>query len=78
MGQRQLRWRFWIEATCAVAAGIGLVLALVWPDWIESTLGAHPDGGDGSFEVAIPLVLFVLALGSAWAGRREWRRVAAT
>ena len=51
------------------------VLTWLWPDWIELTLGAEPDAGNGETEWSIVIVLGLAAL-AAWAfAGWEWRRL---
>ncbi|HTX41079.1 MAG TPA: hypothetical protein VMD25_04570 [Acidobacteriaceae bacterium] len=42
-------------------AGCLAVLAVVWPDWLES-FGVHWDYGDGALEWAVPLAIAVVAV----------------
>jgi membrane protease YdiL (CAAX protease family) len=61
-----------LEITLALVAGLFAVLAAIWPNWIEA-FGADPDGGDGSLEWAIPIVLVAAALVLGFVARRHWR-----
>ena len=61
-----------LETILALAAGLFAVLAAIWPGWIEA-FGADPDGGDGSVEWAIPIVLAAAALVLGFVARRHWR-----
>lgn len=62
-----------------VAAGL-LFTALfavtwLWPNWIELTLGAEPDAGNGETEWSI-VIVFGLAALAAWAfAGWGWRRL---
>ncbi|QIG42002.1 ABC transporter permease [Nocardioides anomalus] len=69
--------RFWVEVALSVLSGLALVLTLVWEEWIEEVFGVEPDGGDGSAEWLVFLVLAVLAVGSGVLARVEWRRLTA-
>jgi hypothetical protein len=65
--------RFWIETALGIVSAGCLALTLVRPRWIE-IFGIEPDGGDGSAEWKIALVLVVAtAVLFALAGR-EWRK----
>jgi hypothetical protein len=39
--------RFRIEAVITILLAALAIITLIWPDWIEITLGADPDGGSG-------------------------------
>jgi len=54
-----------------------LMFTAAWPDWIEAVLGVEPDGGDGSLEWAIVVVLAVGAVVPPVLARREWLRARA-
>lgn len=69
--------RFWVEVALSALSGLALVLTLVWEEWIEAVFGVEPDGGDGSAEWLVFLVLAVLAVGSGVLARVEWRRLTA-
>lgn len=69
--------------------GFGLAAGLVfaalffitstWPNWIELTLGADPDGGSGETEWLLLLALSLAALAAwAFAGWQWWVLRAAT
>ncbi len=65
-----------LEAGTALLMGGLSLLAVVWPDWIESVFGVDPDQGTGSVEwamVAVPLLAMVLF---GYLARRQWRRLA--
>jgi hypothetical protein len=70
-----LRRRFWLELCLGVACAGLLVLTAAWPDWIEEVVGVDPDGGSGSLEWAIVVVLAVCAITLPLHVRAEWRRV---
>jgi hypothetical protein len=61
-----------LEIILALATGLFAVLAAIWPGWIEA-LGADPDGGDGSLEWTIPIVLAAVALVLGFVARRHRR-----
>lgn len=69
-----LRLRFWFEAAGAGASSLALALSLLWPDWIERVVGVEPDGGDGSYEWLIVVLLAVITVGSSVLARFEWYR----
>ncbi|MBB5463602.1 hypothetical protein HDG33_007280 [Paraburkholderia sp. Cpub6] len=62
----------WIEGALAVGSAIALVATVLWPQWLEMTLGLKPDGRDGSsewgltFALATLTVLFVVRAGWTW------------
>lgn len=61
-----------LETTLALATGFFAVLAVIWPNWIEA-FGVDPDGGNGSLEWAIAIVLAAAALVFGFVARRHWR-----
>jgi hypothetical protein len=69
-----LRKRFWAEMTLGVISAVALTITAAWPDWIEAVAKVDPDGGNGSLEWAIVVVLVVSAVASPLLARREWRR----
>lgn len=72
--RRHLPALFWIETVAAIVGFALLVLTLVSREWVEELTGFEPDGGNGAFEVALPLVLFAIAAAASIAARREYRR----
>ena len=72
--RRDLRNRFWMECTLACVSGILLVLTLFWHNWIEVLFGVEPDGGDGSLEWALVVVLIGVTVAFSVLARTEWRR----
>jgi hypothetical protein len=48
-----------------------------WQDWIETLFGVDPDGGNGTAEWLIVLILLLLASVLAVRARLEWRRAQA-
>jgi hypothetical protein len=60
-----------VAAACATSA---VLLALLPPDWIEELLGFEPDGGNGFAEVALIIVLAVVAVAlAAGVACTRWR-----
>ena len=76
--RRHLPARFWIETVAAVVGFALLLLTLVSHEWIEELTGYEPDGGNGTLEVALPLVLLTIAAASSIAARRVYRRTPLT
>ena len=76
--RRHLPARFWIETVAAVAGFALLVLTLISHEWFEELTGYEPDGGNGTFEIALPLVLLAIAATSSIAARRVYRRTPLT
>lgn len=57
------------------AAGLLALLAMVtatWPDWIEILSGDDPDGGSGTTEWLVVVLLAVAGLGCALWARRDF------
>ena len=73
MTRRNVRYRFWIEAICAVLGSLLLVLTLISREWIEAVFGVDPDGGSGSLEFGLAIGLLAIAAVSGFLARREWR-----
>jgi hypothetical protein len=71
---RDLRRRFWCEATASGSSAALLGVTLAWPDWIELASRVDPDHGSGLLEWLIVLVSFMVAVCASAAARREWRR----
>ena len=63
------QWR--IEAVLAALFAVGALMTAVFPQWIEA-FGLEPDGGDGSAEWALVIVLGVAALVSAGVSRSHY------
>ena len=76
--RRHLPTRFWIEMVAAIAGVALLLLTLVSHRWLEDLLGFEPDGGNGVFEIALPLALLTIAALSSLAARRVYRRTPIT
>ena len=71
---RQVRWRFWVEAALSVAGFASFIVTVVGRDWIELVFGVDPDHGNGSLEWLIVLGLLVVASTTFAIARRERRR----
>ncbi len=69
-----LRKRFWVEGVLACLSGGLAVLTLLWHNWIEVLFGVEPDGGDGSFEWAVVVILLLVTGVLSGLARIEWRR----
>jgi len=76
--RRRLPARFWIETVAAVVGFALLLLTLVSHEWFEELTGYEPDGGNGAFEIALPLALLAIAATSSIAARRVYRRTPLT
>ena len=76
--RRHLPARFWIETMVAVVGFALLLLTLVSHEWFEELTGYEPDGGNGAFEIVLPLVLLAIAASSSIAARRVYRRTPLT
>jgi hypothetical protein len=64
-----------IEAAMAVVFAIWAGITLIWPDWIETTIGVDPDSGSGTAEWAVIIVLAAIAVVAAALARRDYLRV---
>jgi hypothetical protein len=69
-----VRRRFWYEVSLETISAVLLIITAAVPDWIEKVLGTDPDGGNGSLEWAIVIVLAVCAVALPLLARNEWRR----
>ena len=76
--RRHLPARFWIETMAAMVGFALLLLTLVSHGWFELLTGYEPDGGNGAFEIVLPLVLLAIAASSSIAARRVYRRTPLT
>jgi hypothetical protein len=63
----------WVETVLAAASAGLFLLTLVWREWIEAVFGVEPDGGDGSLEFALPVVLLCITITLSLLVRRDWR-----
>ena len=68
------RKRFWVETILACLSGGLTALTLIWHNWIELLFEVEPDGGDGSFEWALVVVLLAATVVFSVLARIEWRR----
>lgn len=71
----RVRYRYWIASAVAALAFVLMLVTLVSREWIEILFGVDPDGGNGSLEWVIVLVVAVVGLSSSFAARYEFRRV---
>lgn len=73
-----MSWRnrtaFSVEVLVALGAAVGAILAVILPQWIETVFRLDPDGGDGSAEWLIPVLLAVVAVLMSVVARIQWRR----
>jgi hypothetical protein len=72
--RRNLPLRFWIEAITASLGAALLALTLVSAEWFEELTGLEPDGGNGSLELALPVVLLAISASCAVVARRTYQR----
>jgi hypothetical protein len=72
--KRKIRTIFWWEATGAVASAVLFIVTLVNREWIEIFFAVEPDGGNGTMEWSVVIVLAALTLLSVTLVGREWRR----
>ena len=72
--KRKLRTIFWWEAAGAIASAVLFIITLFNREWIEIVFGVEPDGGNGTMEWAVVIVLAALTLLSLTLVGREWRR----
>ncbi|HEX4139488.1 MAG TPA: hypothetical protein VHY09_04020 [Candidatus Methylacidiphilales bacterium] len=61
-----------LETILAVVAGFCALLAIVWPDWLES-FGVHWDYGNGALEWLIPAVMALTAFILGIRAGRRWQ-----
>ena len=64
-----------IEVVLAAILGMATILTAVWPAWIEGLFGFDPDGGNGTAERWIVVVLAVATIAVAALARRDLRVV---
>jgi hypothetical protein len=72
-----VRRRFWYEVSLGTTSAVLLIITAAWPDWIEEVFGVDPDGGNGSLEWAIVIVLAACTVTLPLLARNEWRRARA-
>lgn len=72
--KRKMRQVFWWEVAGAVLSAGLLVATLINREWIEVVFRIDPDGGSGTLEWAIVVILAALTLLSLTLVGREWRR----
>jgi hypothetical protein len=68
-----LRFRFWIATTMAALTGFLSIATMIRPQWIESVFAVSPDGGSGSLEWLIVLLLWFVTIAFFFTAYREWR-----
>lgn len=73
--KRAVTRRFIGAVSVAAAAGALALVSVVWPDWLESVFGIHPDRESGSAEWFIALTLAVIAVSMAVLALTEWKRI---
>lgn len=64
-----------IEIVLTAILGMATILTAVWPNWIEGLFGFDPDGGNGTTEWWIVVVLAVTTIAVAALARRDLRVV---
>ena len=69
-----MRTRVWVEGALAVATGLLAVVTLVNAEWIEWLTGKDPDGGSGTLEWALVLLLAAASIVAGVVARRDYRR----
>ena len=69
----QLRLRLRIEFGLAIARMILVIDTVIWPNWIELLIDADPDGGNGSLERAVSLLLLLSRREGPISGRKGGR-----
>lgn len=68
-----LRFQFWIKTTMATLTGILSIFTMIEPKWIETIFEVSPDGGDGSLEWLIVLLLLFVTIVFFFMAYQEWR-----
>jgi hypothetical protein len=68
------RKRFMAALFAACVSGVVCIATLIEPQWFERLFDESPDGGDGSLETIVAVVVSLAAcLLFAGLARREWR-----
>jgi hypothetical protein len=62
-----------IETALSVLFAGMAILTAFWPDWIETVLRVDPDGGNGSAEWLVVILLGVAAIAAFILARRDYR-----
>lgn len=72
------RQRLSAHLAAAAISAAACVATLIEPQWFERLFDSAPDGGDGSLETWVAVVVSAAACAVfAWLARRDWRRVRA-
>lgn len=71
---KNLRKRFWAEIALACLSGGLTAITFIWHNWIELLFDVEPDGGDGSIEWALVVILLVMTAVFSGLARIEWQR----
>jgi hypothetical protein len=66
-----------LETALATVFAVAAVATMIWPTWIESVTRLEPDGGSGTAEWWLVIVLGLLAVVSALLARRHYRALTA-
>jgi hypothetical protein len=69
----QVPRRFWISVIAGAAAGLLLLVTLLWHDWIEVVFGVDPDGGSGALEWLVVVLSGATAVSCSVVARLDWR-----
>jgi hypothetical protein len=54
--------------------GTVAIITFFWHDWIETVFGTDPDGGNGSAEWLVVIILLLITVALAADARHEWHR----
>ena len=69
-----MRTKVWLEGALAVGTGLLAVVTLINAEWIEWLTGKDPDGGSGTLEWGLVLVLALASVAAGVVARRDYRR----
>jgi hypothetical protein len=69
-----MRTRVWVEGALAVATGVLAIVTLINAEWIEWLTGKDPDGGSGTLEWGLVLLLAAASIIAGVVARRDYRR----